>query len=226
MPGTGKPLALISHMLCPYVQRAVIALNEKKADFERIDIDMSAKPDWFLGLSPTGKTPLLRVGDEAIFESSVICEYLEDTIAPALHPADPLLRARHRAWMEFASGMLGLNWTLQTSKDEAAFDGAVKTLRERFVQIENVLGQGPYFSGAQFSLADAAFGPVLRFFDVFNKVLGEDLFDSTPKVAAWRKALMQRPSVKHAVVSDYNERLQKFIIGHAGLMGQRLQALA
>ena len=42
------PLKLISHKLCPYVQRAVIALTEKGVAFERIDIDLANKPDWFL----------------------------------------------------------------------------------------------------------------------------------------------------------------------------------
>jgi hypothetical protein len=45
------PLKLISHKLCPYVQRAVIALNEKGVPFERIDIDLANKPDWFLAIS-------------------------------------------------------------------------------------------------------------------------------------------------------------------------------
>src|SRR5262245_57375095 len=84
------PLKLISHKLCPYVQRAVIALTEKGVPFERIDIDLANKPDWFLKISPLGKTPVLQVGDRAIFESAVILEYLEDTQSPALHPADPL----------------------------------------------------------------------------------------------------------------------------------------
>ena len=60
-------LKLISHKLCPYVQRAVIALTEKGVDFERIDIDLANKPDWFLKISPLGKTPVLLVGDTAIF---------------------------------------------------------------------------------------------------------------------------------------------------------------
>ena len=50
-------LTLISHKLCPYVQRAVIALNEKGVPFERIDIDLADKPDWFLKISPPGKVP-------------------------------------------------------------------------------------------------------------------------------------------------------------------------
>ena len=52
-------LKLISHKLCPYVQRAVIALTEKGVAFERIDIDLANKPDWFLKISPLGKVPVL-----------------------------------------------------------------------------------------------------------------------------------------------------------------------
>ena len=99
-------LTLISHVLCPYVQRAVIALKEKGVDFERIDVDLADKPAWFLKISPLGKVPLLKVGDDVIFESAVIAEFLEDTVAPTLHPADPVRRADHRAWIEFASVVL------------------------------------------------------------------------------------------------------------------------
>ena len=49
-----KP-TLVSHHLCPYVQRAVIALREKQVPFERIDIDLANKPEWFNALSPLGK---------------------------------------------------------------------------------------------------------------------------------------------------------------------------
>ena len=55
-------LTLISHDLCPYVQRAVIALTEKEVAFDRIYVDLANKPDWFLAISPLGKVPLLRVG--------------------------------------------------------------------------------------------------------------------------------------------------------------------
>src|SRR5215467_2696735 len=82
------PLKLISHKLCPYVQRAVIALTEKGVPFERIDIDLANKPDWFLKISPLGKTPVLVVGDHAIFESAVILKYLEETQVEPLQPAD------------------------------------------------------------------------------------------------------------------------------------------
>ena len=82
-------LTLISHPLCPYVQRVAIALAEKSLPFTRIDIDLAAKPDWFLAISPLGKTPVLKVGDAAIFESAVILEYLEDDAFAATAPCRP-----------------------------------------------------------------------------------------------------------------------------------------
>ena len=71
-------LKLVSHYLCPYVQRAIIALSEKQVPFEKEYIDLGDKPDWFVKKSPLGKTPLLIADDAAIFESAVIVEYLED----------------------------------------------------------------------------------------------------------------------------------------------------
>ena len=81
-------LTLISHNLCPYVQRAIIVLAEKDASFERRYVDLAHKPEWFRALSPLGKTPVLLAGGEPVFESAVICEYLEDTLVPRLHPAE------------------------------------------------------------------------------------------------------------------------------------------
>ncbi len=99
-------LTLASHKLCPYVQRVAIVLHEKNVAFERRWIDLAAKPEWFRAISPLGKTPVLVADGTPIFESAVICEYLDDTIAPKLHPDDALERARHRAWVEFGSTVL------------------------------------------------------------------------------------------------------------------------
>ena len=215
-------LHLISHEICPYVQRAAIALFEKNAPFERTNIDLSQPPEWFRTISPLGKVPLLKVDDEVIFESSVICEYLDETIAPRLHPDDPLKRARHRAWMEFGSSILATLWDFNTAKDAETMEAKRKELQARFEFIENVLTAGPYFSGKDFSMVDAVFAPIFRYFEVYDRIADFGTFSATPKVLAWRQALMRRPSVRDAVAADYPEKLLRFLKTRDSEMSRRI----
>jgi glutathione S-transferase len=212
-------LTLISHKLCPYVQRAVIALTEKGVPFERIDIDLANKPDWFLKISPLGKVPVLRVttgeGEVALFESNVICEYIEDTQGGAkLHPQDPLQRAQHRAWMEFGSTILSELWGLETTGDAAIFETKRLAVAAKFARVEEALGPDPFFAGEDFSLVDAVFAPIFRYFDVFDQLIDLSVFAETPKVRAWRAELAKRPSVRSAVGADYPQLLHAFLVRH------------
>jgi glutathione S-transferase len=217
-------LTLVSFDLCPYVQRAAIVLAEKGIPFRRVDIDLADKPDWFKAISPLGKVPLLKVGEEVLFESAVIVEYLEETTEPRLHPADPLARARHRAWMEFGASMLGDIWVIETTGDEAEFTARLATLRGKFERIEALPGLGPWFAGGRFSIVDAVFAPVFRYFDTFDRIAPLGVLDGLPKVAAWRAALVERPSVKGAVVPDYHERLAAFVARQGGVLARRAGA--
>ena len=227
---------LVSHHLCPYVQRAAIALAEKGAPFERVTISLDDRLAWFTAISPLGKVPLLRVphpdGTEAVlFESAAICEFIEETVpgprlhpadpvpGPRLHPADPVLRAQHRAWMEFGSAMLGDIWTLETTQDAAAYGRARDAIAAKAARLEAALDpDGPYFAGKAFSLVDAVFGPVFRYFDVFDAIHATGVFAATPRVRAWRAALAARPSVRDAVAPDYADRLRAFLQRHEAFM--------
>jgi glutathione S-transferase len=212
MPSAATPrYELVSHTLCPYVQRAVITLAEKRVDFTRTVIDLANKPDWFRAISPLGKVPVLRVDDAVLFESAVICDYLDETVEPRLHPADPLERARHRAWIEFASALLNDIGRLYSAPDEAAFEARKTDVRGRLEQLEAVLGSGPYFAGSAFSIVDAAFAPAFRYFEVFDSFVDLGLFAGLAKLGAWRAALRARPSVGSAVSEDYPQALRRFL---------------
>src|ERR1019366_3763013 len=218
-------LKLISHKLCPYVQRAVIALTEKGVVFERIDIDLANKPDWFLAISPLGKTPVLQVGDKAIFESAVILEYLEETGPKPLHPADALTRAEHRAWIEFGSTVLADIAGFYAAHDEAAFKTKTSQLEQRFARLETRVAASPWFDGESFSLVDAVFAPVFRYFGVFDEIADFGILAGKPKLARWRKALAARPSVRSAVSADYPALLRQFLDQRNSLIS-RLQVSA
>jgi len=227
------PLTLVSHILCPYVQRAVIALTEKAVPYRRIDISLSDKPEWFNVLSPLGKVPLLQVGagtDAAvIFESAVILEYLEETQPNPLHPADPLARARHRGWIEFASAQLAGIARLYSAADQAGFDREHAALQSGFQRLEAELAKrtgGPWFAGNVFTLVDATFGPVFRYLDLFEAVAGLHLTLGLPHIAGWRTALASRPSVAGAVDPAYGRLLHETLAAKDSILGQRLRQAA
>ena len=219
-------LKLISHKLCPYVQRAVIALTEKGVPFERIDIDLANKPDWFLKISPLGKTPVLVVGDHAIFESAVILEYLEVTEPEPLHPADTLRRAEHRSWIEFGSAVLNDIAGLYSAADEVAFKAKAAQLEARLARLEARIAAAPWFDGENFSLVDAVFGPAFRYFDVFDEIGDFGILTGKPKLARWRAALAARPSVKSAVSTDYPALLCDFVDRRRSYLSQLQAKLA
>lgn len=219
------PLQLVSHPLCPYVQRAAIVMAEKGIAFTRSDIDLAHKPDWFLRLSPLGKVPLLRVDGHTLFESGPIVEYLEEIAQPKLHPQQPLQRARHRAWMEFASTLLNDIATLYRATPER-FGEALQQVQQRLADLEKALGDGPFFSGKSFCLVDALFASVLRYWEVFDLLAESRLPPQLVRLHAWRQALLRRRSVIAAVAPDYPQRLRNFIETLPGShLGARLQAL-
>src|SRR5262249_36739106 len=157
------------------------------------------------------KTPVLKVGDSAIFESAVILEYLEETQPLPLHPGDPLRRAEHRAWIEFGSAILNDIAGLYLAADETAFAQKPKALTEKFARPETRLRHsersGRYFDGERFSLVDVVFGPVFRYFDAFARIADLGILRGKPKAVAYRQALAARASVRSAVAPDYDIRL-------------------
>lgn len=222
MPDT--KLTLISHPLCPFVQRAAIVLREKNVSFDRINIDLAAKPDWFLTLSPTGKVPLLKISQEdgpdaILFESMVICEYLEDSQAGArLYPVDALSRARHRGWIEFGTATLADAWQFLNATDRPTAESKHAALRDRLQRLEAVLTEVPHFSGAEFGMVDATFAPVFRYFEILGPAISRPVFANLPRLSAWRAALAARESVITAVAKDYAARFQQHLRQHQALL--------
>jgi len=217
-------LTLVSHALCPFVQRAAIVLLEKKVAFERINVDLKAKPDWFLAISPTGKVPLLKVrqgdGNEVVlFESVAICEYLDETRpSPRLLPSDPIARAQHRAWIEYGTATLGDAWQFLNATDLATSQTKSAAFRDRLRHLEQLLATGPYFGGTEFGLVDAVFAPIFRYFDVMQASVSAPLFEALPKVSVWRQALNERKSVQSAVNQDYGDRFLSHLAEHGALI--------
>ena len=198
-------IELISFKTCPYVQRAVITLKHKQIDFDITFVDLADPPDWFLELSPLKKVPVLRVDGEVLFESAVINEYFDDITGGELQPKDPLARARNRAWIEFASDMLGNLYMMKMSKDEERYLEYRGQLEDQLRRVERRLGDGPWFDGENFSLCDTAFAPFFRQDCVFGGRLSVIDPAATPKTAAWAERLLALPEVRDSVVDEFED---------------------
>lgn len=210
---------LISHPLCPYVQRVAITLIEKNLPFVRSTIDLANKPAWFLELSPTGKTPLLQLGHEVIFESAVICEYLEQEHGPAMLETAALARAKQRGWIEFASTCLQKIAAFYLAP-ASQFEAKRAELRQAMATLDASLNATPFFNGSSFSLVDAAFAPVFRYFPVIQAISDIDFSANLARVQSWQNQLRERHSVQAAVSADYAQLLGHFLCSRDSHLGQ------
>src|SRR5438477_2740076 len=168
---------LVSFQTCPWVQRAAIVLREKKVPFEFRHIDRDNRPDWFLAISPHKKVPVVRIDDKvSLFESNAIAEFLDETVEPRLHPADPFERAVNRAWTDYVPTFADLVTGSAYAKTEADYNAAVAKISTPFERLERALekqGSGPYFNGAKYSLVDAAYALFVTrflFYDRFSLI--------------------------------------------------------
>lgn len=217
-------ITLYAHPLCPYVQRSVILLMEKSIPYTRVDIDLDHPPTWFQSLSPLGRVPALQLNQqEVLFESAVICEFLDEITPGSLHPSDPVKKAKHRAWIEFGSNLLDNIGNLYNAKQHTDFEHCRQVIQQKFIQLENILAQGPYFSGKKFCIIDAVYGPIFRYFEVFDQIINLSLFKDLPKLRQWKIALMQRESVKNAVALNYPQLLINFVCQRESYLSEIFQ---
>ena len=206
---------LISFKICPFVQRSVIVMQEKGVDYDITYINPKEPPDWFKDISPLGKVPVLQIGDEVLFESAVIMEYLDEVNPPSLHPVDPLLKAKNRAWIEFASTILASQFNMVMAKEQEDHEKAKNEVKAKLAMLEQQVA-GPYFNGTHFALVDIAFAPIFMRIQFLEGWHPMGLMDGLPKVSAWSETLLDRESVKNSTVEDLQELYHGHISGSGG----------
>lgn len=217
-----KSLELVSFKVCPFVQRSVIALNEKNVDFKLTHIMPGDEPDWFKEVSPLGKVPVLLVDGKPLFESAVISEYLEEVFDPKLHPADALKKARHRSWIEFCSDLLGTQFRMVTAQDQEGFESNLTQLKQGLQRVAaNLPEQAPFFAGEQLALVDTTYAPLFMRMAIVERVFKVD-FEMSERVKIWSDALLAKDSVKNSVVDNFEEVFMMFLKKQDGYMVNNL----
>jgi glutathione S-transferase len=199
-------LRLWSWRMSPFAGKARIAFAEKGVAVELLEIDPRNRPARLRELNPTSRVPVLEIDGRGIRESTVICDWLEDTHPePPFWPADPTARAAARGLLRFVDDELTTPFFRSMRKevfglDEADHPDAVQHLRAQLARnwptAEKLLGQGdgPWLlAGDEPTMADLAAMPLAVRLPQWKPDLVPDP-DEYPLTAAWLERLRQRPS--------------------------------
>lgn len=197
-------LLLYEHPLSPYAQKVKISLREKGVAFEaRLPegIGTGATGGGFASANPRGEVPALVHGDTAIFDSTIILEYIEDVWpSPPMLPSAPALRAKVRMIEDVMDTQFeAITWGLGELNFFKRAEGALKAEMETraaaqasafFGNLEHQLGKADWFNGDQFGWGDLSVVPFLN---------GAAGFGIAPpagtRLADWFARANARPSV-------------------------------
>ena len=174
-------------------------------NLQYVEVNPYHKPQSLLSLNPRGLVPTLQYDNKPLYESTVICEFLEDAYPDhglKLRPADPYLKARMRMWIDFVSTRVipAFHRFLQFQPVQQG-QKTIQDVRGEFLDTlrqfaEAMFEEGPFFFGEEPTLVDFVMAPWavrLWVFDHYKGGLGmpkEGEGEETEKVwTRWRQGL-------------------------------------
>lgn len=162
------------------MQRVWAVLEEKKIPYQYIEVNPYHKPASLLSLNPRGLVPTLEHDGKPLYESTVICEFLEDVYPNhglALLPKDPYEKARMRIWCDFVTSRLipAFHRLLQCQEGGARLEELkgeyAGHIKEWTCEMDL---SGPYFMGGEPTLVDFIYAPWAMRAWVLNHFKGGD----------------------------------------------------
>ena len=208
-------VTLYDDVFSPYARKVRIALYEKGVPFERVRaLHGDCNRTDFLHVNPRAEVPALVDDDFSLYDSTIICEYLEDRYPePPLYPRDPPLRAACRLLEDLADTQLDAATyavaIVELGRHEShatLHETAGRDLARLYDDLERRLGRGSFFCG-DYSLADIAIAPHL----MAAAFLGFPLDAAKhPALTRWMARVQERPALArdNADVMETLQRLQ------------------
>lgn len=162
-----EPLKLYSGWFCPFVQRAWLVLEEKKIPYQYIEVNPYHKPASLLSLNPRGLVPTLEYESKPLYESTVICDFLEEAHPehlPHLQPNDVYEKARMRIWSDYCTSRIIPSFHRFLQFQPLSDEEGLEKVRGEFLGhlkefTEAMDEEGPFFLGSEPSMVDFVVAP-------------------------------------------------------------------
>ncbi|CAI2378568.1 unnamed protein product [Moneuplotes crassus] len=231
----GKPSAntehwrLYGHPLCPYVERAKLALKHHEAEYQNVHVSLPDRPDWFYSYH-RGAVPILEIPDASgtkfIAESTIVVEYVDDELkdkspAHALFPSDPFERASRKMFLDkFRDlGLYMFRSILTTKEDKRSRD------LSKIEELLSILEEELSTSGAKYLFGEEKYGfvDIILFCQVKQILILSKKIDwpiqTFPSVKKWVNRIRAEPRLKGGLNSeaDFLAMIQSF--KHTGVWG-------
>ena len=171
-------MRLIGAPASPFVRKVRAVLAEKKLDYLFVPENVWAEDTQIHAANPLGKVPCLVMdGQEAVFDSRVIVEYL-DTLSPVgkLIPPSGRDRVEVKTWEALADGLcdaallarLERTWPGRAEGERSAawIERQMRKVDQALAAMSSGLGDKPWCAGGVHpTLADIAVGCALGYLD-------------------------------------------------------------
>lgn len=163
VPSTRSRTALTLYTTADDVQchRTRLVLAAKGVSYDRVLVNPADPPQDLIDLNPYATTPTLVDRDLVLFDSSVVCEYLDERYPhPPLMPIDPQSRARLRV----AAVRVEKDWLTEVDTIRAGgrpADAARRRLREQLLSTLPLFKAAKFFLSPDMSLVDCLVAPVI-----------------------------------------------------------------
>lgn len=199
-------MILYSGPMSLFTGKVRIALDEKGLDYELVSVPFSRagyepKHPKVVEINPKRQVPVLVDGELAIYDSTIILEYLEERHpTPSLYPRDPAAKARCRV-LEAAADEILFPPVLDlvrevfykpdgAGRDVTLVENGKAAIAAHYDRVERQLGEQPYLCGSDATVADVAYFMTIT----FATSLGQGLMERHPGLQAWYARALARPA--------------------------------
>jgi len=223
---SNEELTFYSSSYCPFVQRSWLVLLEKNIEHKYVEIALRDENKelygerkrqvypWLYEMNPSGTVPIIKHGDKVLYESLVICDYLDEAYPSEvkLMPTDPYQRALVKLLISHIGNIVPMLYQAMGKAGEKDQQDANEALIKKldFLNSEMIrIGQdGPYMIGKQMTMADIAFVPFLaRMVIVLGHFRKFEIPARLTRLIKWYETMKERESYKKTLLEDFEGRM-------------------
>jgi glutathione S-transferase len=199
-------------------QKVRITMRAKGLDWDSIKVDLFRGEQYdpkYLKLNPKGVVPTLVHDGKPVIESTLICEYLDDTFPePPLVPTDPWLRSRMKIWSKMVDE--GLFEGVAEISFSAMFRERMKNMPEelrekRFQNVGDPRRSDRFRSTYELGVQSPFVRHAVAAYERAFKLLEETLAESGPWIVGARPTLADINLMPFAARLDYLTLLDLWI---------------